>query len=110
MNKVCCFFFYRCVGLKLFLELGVFVLECSFWESSMPLRLFMCPNPLGVSMKSFQTPTLKAFYDFFKMGFQTLQSHMYFSRVESINTENLHVFQLFACSGFPKIWTLFYSL
>lgn len=54
--------------------------------------------------------SFKAFYDFFKMGFQTLQSHMYFSRVESINTENLHVFQLFACSDFPKICTLFYSL
>jgi len=52
----------------------------------------------------------KAFSDYFKMGFQTLQSHMYFSLVESISTENLHVFQLFVCSGFPKIWTLFYSL
>lgn len=67
----------------------------------------MCPNPLGVSMKSFQTPTLKAFYDFFKMGFQTLQSHMYFSRVESINTENLMYFSCLLALVFPKFGPCF---
>ena len=51
----------------------------------------------------------EAFYDYFKMGFQMLQAHMYFSLVESIFTENLHVFH-FSCLFalvFPKFGPCF---